>query len=69
MIPVIVRRGAGTRLWPVYRETCPKPLLRIIDGESLLQKTFARAAHNAGAMEIVIVTNRDTYFLAKDDCV
>jgi mannose-1-phosphate guanylyltransferase/mannose-6-phosphate isomerase len=43
LIPVIVCGGAGTRLWPVSREAFPKPLMRLADGESLLQKTFLRA--------------------------
>lgn len=50
------------------REAFPKPLLKLVDGQSLLQKTFLRAAHVAHATEIVIVTNRDTYFLARDEC-
>lgn len=68
VIPVIICGGAGTRLWPVSRETFPKPLLRLADGQSLLQKTFLRASNAPGASEIVIVTNRDTYFLTKDEC-
>ncbi|WP_133650901.1 mannose-1-phosphate guanylyltransferase/mannose-6-phosphate isomerase [Paraburkholderia flava] len=68
LIPVIICGGAGTRLWPVSRETFPKPLLRLADGESLLQKTFLRASRLAGVREIIIVTNRETYFLTKDEC-
>ncbi|KQR85485.1 mannose-1-phosphate guanyltransferase [Burkholderia sp. Leaf177] len=69
IIPVIICGGAGTRLWPVSREAFPKPLLKLADGQSLLQKTFLRAAKVANATEVVIVTNRDTYFLTKDECV
>lgn len=69
IIPVIVCGGAGTRLWPVSREAFPKPLLKLADGQSLLQKTFLRATHVADASEVLIVTNRETYFLTKDECV
>ena len=69
IIPVIICGGAGTRLWPVSREAFPKPLLKLADGQSLLQKTFLRASHVANVSEVVIVTNRETYFLTKAECV
>ncbi|MEC5407889.1 mannose-1-phosphate guanylyltransferase/mannose-6-phosphate isomerase [Paraburkholderia sp. MPAMCS5] len=69
IIPVIICGGAGTRLWPVSREAFPKPLLKLADGQSLLQKTFSRAAQVANVSEILLVTNRDTYFITKDECV
>ncbi|XRC84885.1 sugar phosphate nucleotidyltransferase [Acidithiobacillus ferrooxidans] len=38
LIPVILSGGAGTRLWPLSRQSHPKPFLRLPDGERLLQK-------------------------------
>ncbi|SMB22452.1 mannose-1-phosphate guanyltransferase [Sterolibacterium denitrificans] len=67
VIPVILSGGAGTRLWPVSREGHPKPFIRLADGESLLHKTYRRAAAIATQDEIVTVTNRDHYFLSKDE--
>ncbi len=69
IIPVILSGGAGTRLWPVSREGHPKPFIRLADGESLLQKTYRRAALIAtpGDGTIVTVTNRDYYFQSKDE--
>jgi len=67
IIPVILSGGAGTRLWPVSREGHPKPFIRLADGESLLQKTYRRAAAVASHGEIVTVTNRDYYFQSKDE--
>lgn len=66
-VPVILSGGAGTRLWPVSREGHPKPFMLLPDGESLLLKTFQRAADlvTPGG-EIVTVTNRDYYFQSKD---
>ncbi|WP_127476930.1 mannose-1-phosphate guanylyltransferase/mannose-6-phosphate isomerase [Sulfurivermis fontis] len=67
LIPVILSGGAGTRLWPVSREGHPKPFMKLADGESLLQKTYRRAASAADGGEILTVTNRDYYFMSKDE--
>ena len=67
LIPVILSGGAGTRLWPVSREGHPKPFIKLADGESLLQKTYIRAAAVAEGAEILTVTNRDYYFMSKDE--
>jgi mannose-1-phosphate guanylyltransferase/mannose-6-phosphate isomerase len=67
IIPVILSGGAGTRLWPVSREDYPKPFMRLPDGQSLLQKTYLRAAGLiAEGGEIVTVTNREHYFESRD---
>lgn len=67
IIPVILSGGAGTRLWPVSREDHPKPFMRLPDGQSLLLKTYLRAARLiADGGEIVTVTNREHYFESKD---
>lgn len=72
IIPVILSGGAGTRLWPVSREGHPKPFMKLADGESLLLKTYRRAAAaveslNSDCGGIVTVTNRDYYFMSKDE--
>lgn len=67
LIPVILSGGAGTRLWPVSREAHPKPFMRLSDGQSLLQKTFLRAAALEGVQEILTITNRDYYFQTRDE--
>ncbi len=67
LVPVILSGGAGTRLWPVSREAHPKPFLRLADGESLLQKTFQRAAALPDVAEVLTVTQRDFYFQTKDE--
>lgn len=67
LIPVILSGGAGTRLWPVSREGYPKPFMKLADGETLIQKTYARAAAIAIGGQILTVTNRDYYFMSKDE--
>ncbi|MBZ0096876.1 MAG: mannose-1-phosphate guanylyltransferase/mannose-6-phosphate isomerase, partial [Sulfuricella sp.] len=67
LIPVILSGGAGTRLWPVSREAHPKPFMKLADGQSLLQKTFLRAAGLPGVREILTITNREYYFKSKDE--
>ncbi|GJH20526.1 mannose-1-phosphate guanylyltransferase/mannose-6-phosphate isomerase [Caballeronia novacaledonica] len=68
LVPVIICGGSGTRLWPVSREAFPKPFMRLADGQSLLQKAYLRATALRNVTDVMIVTNRDTYFLVKDDC-
>lgn len=72
IVPVILSGGAGTRLWPVSREGHPKPFMKLADGESLLFKTYCRAAAvlemtGTRVREIITVTNRDYYFMSKDE--
>ena len=66
-IPVILSGGAGTRLWPVSREGHPKPFMKLADGQSLLLKTYLRAAHVCSGANMVTVTNRDYFFMSKDE--
>jgi mannose-1-phosphate guanylyltransferase/mannose-6-phosphate isomerase len=67
LIPIILSGGAGTRLWPVSREAHPKPFMRIgAEGKSLLLQTYERALEVGGRAPL-IVTNRDYYFLSRDE--
>lgn len=65
LISVILSGGAGTRLWPASRESHPKPFMKLADGETLIQKTYARA--KALGSEVLTVTNRDYYFMSRDE--
>ena len=62
LIPVILSGGAGSRLWPVSRESSPKPFMRLGEGRSLLGMTFDRACALPGTAEVVTVTNREHVF-------
>jgi len=67
VIPVIISGGAGSRLWPLSREAHPKPFIKLEDGQSLLQKTFIRAALIPEVQEMLIVTNREVFFHTQDE--
>ncbi len=66
LVPIILSGGAGTRLWPLSRETAPKPFMPLPDGETLLHKTAVRASALADVAGLVTITNRDFYFGTKD---
>ena len=62
IIPVILCGGAGSRLWPVSRALHPKPFIRLMDGQSLLQKAFLRGSQLPGVHDLLTVTNQDLFF-------
>jgi mannose-1-phosphate guanylyltransferase/mannose-6-phosphate isomerase len=66
LIPVILSGGSGTRLWPVSRRAHPKPFMKLVDGESLAEKTFRRALAVADGGPVLTVTSRDYYFYTRD---
>jgi len=66
MVPVILSGGSGSRLWPVSRRAHPKPFMKLVDGESLAEKTFRRALGVAGKSPVLTVTSRDYYFYTRD---
>lgn len=65
IIPVIISGGTGSRLWPISRESHPKPFIKLPDGESLLQKTLRRSCACADVSNIMTVTNKEYYLKSK----
>jgi len=65
MIPVILSGGAGTRLWPVSRESHPKPFIKLPDGKTLLHKTYERACSLNNISNIITITNKEYYLKCK----
>ena len=55
---VILAGGAGTRFWPLSRESRPKPLLRVGGRKTLLESTLARARRLAGPEQVWLVCAR-----------
>src|SRR2546423_2683931 len=67
LVAVILSGGAGSRLWPVSREALPKPFIKLADGETLLLKALRRALQCAPGGPVLTVTNRDYFFLTRDE--
>lgn len=75
LIPIVLSGGAGSRLWPVSRTAHPKPFIKLADGQTLLEKTYRRVAELFHAPflagdeypEVLTVTNRDYYFMSRDE--
>jgi mannose-1-phosphate guanylyltransferase/mannose-6-phosphate isomerase len=65
LVPIILSGGTGSRLWPLSRESHPKPFLTLPDGQSLLQKTFLRACSFSHVEEIITITNKEYYLKSK----
>jgi mannose-1-phosphate guanylyltransferase/mannose-6-phosphate isomerase len=58
LIPVIISGGAGTRLWPLSRESKPKQFLPLLGPRSLFQQTLLRArAVGQGVQAPIVVCN------------
>ena len=65
LTPVIMCGGAGTRLWPVSRESMPKQFVPLIGARSTFQQTLERVADPMFARPIVI-TNTDFRFIVAE---
>jgi mannose-1-phosphate guanylyltransferase/mannose-6-phosphate isomerase len=65
IIPVILAGGAGTRLWPLSRESYPKQFLQLLGNDSLLQATLRRARqitpHNP-----IVISHHDYRFIVSE---
>ncbi len=55
---VILCGGTGPRLWPLSRADNPKPFLKLLSSQSLLQNTYRRAQKIVPKDHIFFVTNQ-----------
>jgi mannose-1-phosphate guanylyltransferase / mannose-6-phosphate isomerase len=59
LVPVILCGGAGSRLWPLSRDTFPKPFVDLPDGSTLIGHTFARIGALGDVLPTLVVTQKD----------
>ena len=69
---IILAGGAGTKLWPLSRQSMPKQFLKLLDNDkSLFQNTIERVINLTKKLEltdgfkIITICNDSTKFLAK----
>lgn len=63
IIPVILCGGAGTRLWPLSRESFPEQFATLVDGRSLFSLTIDLVKQLGSP---IFVTNEEHRFFVQD---
>jgi mannose-1-phosphate guanylyltransferase/mannose-6-phosphate isomerase len=66
IVPVIMCGGAGTRLWPVSRESMPKQFVPLIGPESTFQQVLARVSDPDLFARPIVITNADFRFVVAE---
>jgi len=68
IIPIILAGGAGSRLWPLSRESYPKQFLNLLENDNLtlLQKTYKRIEILDNLSEPIIICNEEHRFIVGD---
>ncbi len=64
--PIILAGGAGSRLWPLSRELCPKQFMRLTSSLSLLQTTIVRVVKLSGMLPPVVIVDEEYRSIAKN---
>ncbi len=63
---VIMAGGRGERFWPLSTDSVPKPFLKFLGGNTLIQLTVDRAANLVPVEKILIVLGRQHLDAAKE---
>src|SRR5262249_2835135 len=66
IVPVLMCGGAGTRLWPVSRESMPKQFVPLIGPHSTFQQVVERICDPALFARPIVITNADFRFIAAE---
>ncbi len=66
LLPVILSGGAGTRLWPLSRESYPKQLLPLTSDKTMLQETVLRLTGIADIGQPLVVCNESHRFMVAE---
>ena len=65
IVPAILSGGAGTRLWPVSRESYPKQLWPLVSQHSLIQDTALRAVGPGFAPPLIVCNEAHRFLIAE----
>ena len=66
IVPVIMCGGAGTRLWPVSRESMPKQFVPLVGHGSTFQQVLARIQDADLFARAIVITNVDFRFVVAE---
>ena len=66
IIPVVMCGGAGTRLWPVSRDSMPKQFIPLFGGDSTFQRTMRLLSDASVFAAPIVITNENYRFTAQD---
>jgi mannose-1-phosphate guanylyltransferase/mannose-6-phosphate isomerase len=66
IIPVIMCGGAGTRLWPVSRETMPKQFVSLVGPGSTFRQALARISDPDLFERPIVITNSEFRFVVAE---
>jgi mannose-1-phosphate guanylyltransferase/mannose-6-phosphate isomerase len=66
LIPVIMCGGAGTRLWPVSRESMPKQFVPLVEERSTFQQVLGRIRDETIFDRPIVITNSDFRFIVAE---
>ena len=64
--PVIMCGGAGTRLWPVSRESMPKQFVSLVGDQSTFQQVVGRVTDTEIFSRPIVITNSDFRFVVAE---
>ena len=66
IVPVIMCGGAGTRLWPISRESMPKQFVPLVGPDSTFQQVLARIDDADLFDRPIVITNTDFRFIVAE---
>ncbi len=66
LIPVIMCGGAGTRLWPVSRESMPKQFVALVGAQSTFQQLLGLLRGEPTFARPIVITNSDFRFIVAE---
>jgi mannose-1-phosphate guanylyltransferase/mannose-6-phosphate isomerase len=66
IIPIVMCGGAGTRLWPVSRESMPKQFVSLIGEGSTFQQVIGRVSYPELFASPIVITNAKFRFVVAE---